>query len=139
MFKFSAMTVFTFCFFSILWLSSHPSHYITLFQFQCLSKIRRHSFYVCCERSLQFTGYLSRCKRLLPLPEHPDCLWGLPSFLFNDWAKQPGSKADHLPHSAEVKSEWRETSLPHHAFLELRPTYLIIQLVKCSSHFHNHS
>ena len=126
-------------FLSILWLSSHPSLYINLFQFQCLSKIHRLSFYVWCDSPLQFTGLLSTCNRFLSLPKHPDHLWGLPTLLFNKWAKQPGHKVYHLPPSAEDKNEWQETSLPPHAFIELRKTYLIIQLVKCSSHFHNHS
>ena len=132
------MTVFTF-FFSILWLSSHLGLHIILFQFQRLSKILSHSLYILCERALQFTGFLSRHNRLLSLPKHPDHLWGLPSLLFNEWAKQPGHKVDDFPPSAEDKNEWRETSLTPHAFIELRQTYLIIQLVKCSCHFCNHS
>jgi hypothetical protein len=119
----------------ILRLSDHPSHCVTLFQFQCLSKIHRHSFYVWCEKPLQFTGFLSRHNRLLSFPKHPDHLWDLPSLLFSEWAKQPGHKGDHFPPSAEVKNEWRETSIPPYAFIELRQPYHIIHRVKGSSHF----
>jgi len=103
------------------------------------SKMHGNSLYVWFESPLQFSGFLSRHNRLLSLPEHPDYLWGLPSLLRNEWAKEPGHKVDHFPPSAEDKNEWWESSLPPHAFIGLRQTYLIIQLVKCSSHFHYHS
>jgi len=84
--KFSAILYLHFLSFRTMAVKS-PSHYITLFQFQCLSKIHRHSLYVWCERPLQFTGFLSMHNRLLSLSKHPDHLWGLPGLLFNEWAK----------------------------------------------------
>ena len=61
---------------------------------------------------------LGRPKRFLNSTNHPDQLWGLPTFLF-EWywgishGKGPGNDVDRsLLFSAEVKNEWSNTSTP---------------------------
>jgi hypothetical protein len=138
-FKFSAITVFTFCFFPYYGCQVTLVIILPYFNFIVFPKSIGITFMFGVKDPCNSLAFYVWFNRLLPLMKHPDHLWGLPSLLYNEWVKQPGCKADHLPPSAEVKSEWQETSVPPHVFLELRQTYLIFQLVMCSSHFHHHS
>lgn len=125
-------------FLSILWLSCYPSHYIT-FSFSVFPKSIGIRF---------MFGVKAPCNSLafyldatdFSLYQNIQTISGVyPGFCSMSGQSNQGIRLTICLLVLRIRMGGRRILFPQHAFIELRKAYLIIQLVKCSSHFHNHS